>query len=295
MAVHQAGMVAGLLTAHSKELSTELVKITVAADQWAGDLTALGGKGVFVKNIQRALLGSDIDVAVHCLKDVPGDVPAPDELTLASYLPRDDIRDAVVCLDGTPLSQLPAGAVVGTSSVRRAAQLRRHYPQLRVEPMRGNVDTRLNKLNDGKYRALVLAVSGLERLGCADQITEFLPVEMFCPPIGAGVIALECRADSAYHSLFAQLNDVPTETCAKAERAALLVLQGHCHSPIAGYATLAPNGELRLQVMVFSQDGSQCLEVIEYGSPDSPEQLGIQVAQALLNKGARNVIDASLC
>ena len=293
MALHQAGQVAAALEAQDPAVSTELVKITTSGDQWRGDLAALGGKGAFVREIDRALLDGGVDVAVHCLKDIPGDVPNPEGLVFAAYLAREDIRDSVISRTGAHLAQLPEGSVVGTSSVRRAAQLRLHHPQLQVKPLRGNVNTRLMRLDAGHFEAIIAAVSGLHRVEQADRITEVLPLETMCPAIGAGIIALQCRAsDDEMRALAARLGDDETTRHAIAERAMLHALQGHCNSPIAGYATTERSGKLTLRGKVFNLDGSQWLDSHHWGVPEDPAALGYFVGADLLRQGARALIDS---
>lgn len=293
MALHQAGQVAAALEAQGPAVSTELVKITTSGDQWMGDLAALGGKGAFVREIDRALLDGGVDVAVHCLKDIPGDVPNPEGLVFAAYLAREDIRDSVISRTGAPLTQLPDGSVVGTSSVRRAAQLRLHHSQLHVKPLRGNVNTRLMRLDAGHFDAIIAAVSGLCRVEQADRITEILPLETMCPAIGAGIIALQCRAsDEEMQTLAARLGDDETTRHAIAERAMLHALQGHCNSPIAGYATTERSDKLTLRGKVFDLDGSQWLDSHHWGVPEDPAALGYFVGADLLRQGARALIDS---
>jgi hydroxymethylbilane synthase len=293
MALHQAEQVAAGVQAFDATIVTELVKVTTAGDRWMGDLATLGGKGAFIKEIDHALLADRADLAVHCLKDIPGDVPVPDGLAFAGYLPREDLHDAVISRSGAPLAELPEGTVIGTSSVRRTAQLRLHHPHLRVEPLRGNVNTRLMRLDEGHFEVLIAAVSGLHRVGQADRITEVLSLETMCPPVGAGIIALQCRADDAdMLRLGAWLNDTDTNRQADAERAMLHALQGHCNSPIAGYATTDATGRLSLHGKVFSLDGCQWLDSHHWGVPEDPQALGFFVGSDLLRQGARRIIDA---
>jgi hydroxymethylbilane synthase len=293
MALHQAEQVAAALEALDPSLTTELIKVTTSGDQWMGDLAKLGGKGAFVREIDRNLLQGCVDLAVHCLKDIPGDVPVLEGLSFAAFLPREDIHDAVISGTGAPLAELPAGAMIGTSSVRRAAQLRLHYPDLEIKPLRGNVNTRLMRVDEGHFDAIVAAVAGLHRVNEAHRITEILPLETMCPAIGAGIIALQCRtADTEVRSLAAQLNDAETDRHAIAERAMLHALQGHCNSPIAGYATTEPSGKLTLRGKVFSLDGSQWLDSHHWGVPEEPAALGYFVGADLLRQGARRLIDS---
>lgn len=182
MAVHQPEQVAAGLERLGAR--TELIKLTTAGDRWMGDLAALGGKGAFVKEIDGALLDDKVDVAVHCLKDIPGDFPIPPGLTFAAYLAREAVHDAVISRIGAVLSDLPADARIGTSSVRRTAQLRIQHPHLDIQPLRGNVNTRLTRLGEGRFEAIIAAVSGLARVGQQHRITKTLSVEHMCPPVG---------------------------------------------------------------------------------------------------------------
>ncbi|WP_042421949.1 hydroxymethylbilane synthase [Streptacidiphilus anmyonensis] len=292
MALAQVERVRSLLAERHPRLVTEVVPVTTSGDRWLGALSALGGKGAFTKEVDAALLAGEADLAVHCLKDMPGDRPLPEGTAVAAYLPRDDIRDAVVQPLGLRLDQLPAGARVGTSSVRRIAQLAAAYPELECVPIRGNANSRLAKLDAGEYDALLLAVSGLERIGQAHRIAEVLEPDAMCPPIGAGVLALQCRADdSATVDAVAALSHAPTWREAAAERMMLHALQGHCNSPIAGYARAEEDGRLSLRARVFTPDGKRVIEAHEWAGALSPEELGMATALALLRQGAREMID----
>ncbi|RAG81545.1 hydroxymethylbilane synthase [Streptacidiphilus pinicola] len=292
MALAQVERVRALLGERHPGLVTEVVPVTTSGDRWLGALSALGGKGAFTKEVDAALLAGGADLAVHCLKDMPGDRPLPEGTTVAAYLPRDDIRDAVVSPSGLRLDQLPAGARVGTSAVRRVAQLRAEYPELECVPIRGNANSRLAKLDAGEYDALLLAVSGLERIGQAQRITQVLEVDEMCPPIGAGILALQCRADdTATVDAVAALNHAPTWREAAAERMMLHALQGHCNSPIAGYARAEEDGRLSLRARVFSPDGKRVLAAHEWAGALSPDELGMATALELLRQGARELID----
>ncbi|HEV7830891.1 MAG TPA: hydroxymethylbilane synthase [Pseudonocardiaceae bacterium] len=292
MALHQAEQVAAALEALDPAVTTELIKITTSGDQWMGDLAKLGGKGAFVREIDRNLLDGSVDLAVHCLKDIPGDVPAPEGLIFAAYLRREDIHDAVISRTGAPLAELAAGAVIGTSAVRRAAQLRLHCPQVEIKPLRGNVNTRLMRLDEGHFDAIVAAVAGLHRVDEADRITEILPLDMMCPAVGAGILALRCRiSDTTIRALASPLNHAETDRHATAERAMLHALQGHCNSPIAGFASTEANGKLTLRGKVFTLDGSQWLDSHHWGVPEDPAALGYFVGADLLRQGARALID----
>jgi hydroxymethylbilane synthase len=288
MALAQARRVAAALTVPS-----ELVTISTHGDRWLGSLAAAGGKGAFVREIDRALLDNEIDIAVHCLKDIPGDVPVPEGLAFAAHLDREDVHDCVVTADGRKLADLPADATVGTSSVRRRAQIARHFPHLRLAPMRGNVNTRLAKLDRGEVDVLILAVSGLQRVDQADRIAEVLPVDTIIPPVGAGVIVLQVRADDeATLALAQRLNHGQTAQAAGAERSMLLALRGHCHSPIAGHAVLDSDRQLTLRGAVYSPDGATALEASRSGPAVEAAAIGQAVAEDLLGQGARGLIDA---
>ena len=291
MALAQVERVRAELADRLPELRTEVVPITTSGDRWAGPLSALGGKGAFTKEVDATLLARGCDLAVHCMKDVPGDRPVPDGTVFAAYLARDDIRDALVHPGGLTLDQLRAGTRIGTSAVRRTAQLARTWPHLATVPIRGNANTRLAKLDAGHADALLLAVSGLRRIGHADRITEILSVEQMCPPIGAGILGLQCRADDAATiDAVAGLGDPDAWRQTTAERMLLHVLQGHCNSPIAGHAEIQPDGTLSLHAKVFSPDGKTVLDAHEHDT--DPTTLGTSVALALLRQGAREVIDA---
>jgi hydroxymethylbilane synthase len=223
---------------------------------------------------------------------MPGDRPLPEGTAVAAYLPRDDIRDAVVQPAGLTLAELPAGSRIGTSSVRRIAQIAAAYPELECVPIRGNANSRLAKLDAGEYDALLLAVSGLERIGQAERITQVLDTDAMCPPIGAGILALQCRADdSATVDAVSALNHAATWREAAAERMMLHALQGHCNSPIAGHAQAEADGRLSLRARVFSLDGKRVLDAHEWAGALSPEELGMATALALLRQGARELID----
>jgi hydroxymethylbilane synthase len=294
MAMAQAHQVAGLLGSLVPSIEVSISGIQTDADQWAGDLAALWGKGAFVKTIDRALLLGEIDAAIHCMKDVPGDVPLPPGLVFAAYLPREDIRDCLVFPLSSPraiLADLPAGARIGSSSVRRKAQLGRHRPDLAVHRVRGNVNSRLLRLDAGDFDALVLARAGLGRIGYAERAAETFVTDTMCPAVGAGVIGIQCRADDRnLLELLRILDDAPTRTHVTAERTMLHGHQGHCNSPIAGYCATTPDGQLALRGMVFTRDGGEFVHAMEWGPVGKPAELGAYVAGLLLRKGARDLI-----
>lgn len=292
MALAQVERVRAELGALHPGVRTEVVPVKTTGDKWMGDLSKVEGKGAFTKEVDAALLAGHADLAVHCVKDVPADRPLPAGTMFAAFLKRDDIRDALVHPGGLRLDRLPAGTRIGTSSVRRKAQLAASYPHLECVPMRGNANRRLDKLAAGDADALLLAVSGLERIGRTDAITEVLPPEAMMPPIGAGILALQCReGDDDLIAAVSGLGDPDTHREATAERTFLHVLQGHCNSPIAGYARAEGNGELSLRASVFTPDGKTVLNAHEWAGRLDPATLGTSVAVALLRQGARELID----
>ncbi|MER6175724.1 hydroxymethylbilane synthase [Streptosporangium sp. NPDC001681] len=300
----QANHVADMITRIAPGIPIEIVPTQVSADLWPGDLAEIGGKGAFSKEIDNALTSGRIDIAVHCVKDVPGDVPLAEGTAFGAYLERDDVHDVVITRDGVALANLPAGSLIGTSSVRRRAQLSIHRPDLRTERIRGNVDTRLTKLDEdgGKYAALILARTSLSRLGLLERHHEILPLEFhttgegvsMVPPVGAGVIGIQARqSDGPVMRLLDDLNHVPTARHILAERTMLHMLRGHCNSPIAGHASTTPDGKIGLFGMVFNRDGSAFVRSHAWGDHSDPATLGARVAADLLHQGARNLITAT--
>jgi hydroxymethylbilane synthase len=292
MALAQVERVRAELTTLHPHLRTEVVPVKTTGDKWMGDLAQVEGKGAFTKEVDAALLAGEADLAVHCVKDVPADRPLPAGTMFAAFLKRDDIRDALIHPGRLTLDELPAGTRIGTSSVRRIAQLAATHPHLQCVPFRGNANRRLAKLAAGEADALLLAVSGLERIGRTDVITEVLAPETMMPPIGAGILALQCReGDTTIIDTVSALGDPDTHREATAERMFLHVLQGHCNSPIAGYARAERSGELSLRACVFTPDGKIQLNAHEWAGRLDPATLGTSVAVALLRQGARDLID----
>ncbi|MFF7635619.1 hydroxymethylbilane synthase [Kitasatospora sp. NPDC008050] len=274
-------------------LETELVPFVAAGDLAPGQQAGLGDKGSFTGDIEEALLSGVCDLAVHCMKDVTGDPLVTPGTVFAAYPKRADIRDALVHARGLTLDRLPAGTRVGTSAVRRVAQLTRSHPHLELVPVRGTANLRLAALEAREVDALVLAASGLERIGEQHRISEVLSTEQMCPPLGAAVLGLQCREDDEeLITHLAPLGDRATTREITAERAVLHVLRGHCNSPIAGFARAFEDGHLGLRAMVFSPDGATVLEAAQSAGQLDPEALGKAVAATLIRDGARDLIDS---
>lgn len=247
-------------------------------------LAEVGGKGLFTKEIEEALLAREIDLAVHSMKDMQ--TLLPDGLGIAAVLEREDVRDAFISLAHRTLADLPKGAVVGTSSLRRQAQVKRLRPDLEVVGFRGNVQTRLRKLADGVADATLLACAGLKRLGMADRITAPIDTSEMLPAVAQGAIAIEIRTDDAEAAhMIAPLNHEPTAICVTAERAFLTRLEGSCRTPIAGLAELAGD-VLSFRGMTFSPDGAECFEIAQTGKASEAAHLGTAAADELLKLGA---------
>lgn len=253
-------------------------------------LSKVGGKGLFVKEIEEALLGGEIDMAVHSMKDMPFELP--EGLVIGAVPEREDPRDCIVSRDGKPLADLPQGARIGTSSLRRAAQLQAYRSDFRIESIRGNIDTRLRKLTEDHFDAILLAAAGLHRMGWKDRITEYLPPEVCLPAVGQGALAIECRgADAELLGVLDRLNDPATARAVAAERKLLGLLNGGCQVPIGAHASLRSGGEpseVELRGMVASPDGSRLLKEQSAGS--DPEAVGTAVAEALLGRGADDIL-----
>ena len=289
LALWQAEHVRARLQAVHLQLAVELVPMTTQGDRLLGSsLAAIGGKGLFVKELEQAMLEGRADIAVHSMKDVP--VEQPDGLVLTAYLQGEDPRDAFVSNAHASLDALPQGAHVGTSSLRRQTQLRRLRPDLRVSELRGNVGTRLRKLDEGQYDAILLAAAGLIRLGLADRIRERFDVERFVPAIGQGIVGIECReGDARTRALLTPLHDLDSEHRLAAERAMNARLGGACQVPVAGHAVFL--GEhLRLTGLVGAPDGSTLVRRAIEGPRAEAATLGERLAQELLDAGARTIL-----
>lgn len=292
LALWQAEHVRILLQQYNPGLVVELVRIVTSGDKiWDVPLAKVGGKGLFVKEIEEAMLRGEVDIAVHSMKDVPVVLPPP--LHLPVVLPREDPRDAFVSNRFATLEELPANAVVGTSSLRRQAQLQARFPHLRVENLRGNVNTRLAKLDDGRYDAILLAAAGLIRLGLKARITQLLPITQSLPAIGQGAIGIELRRDDAETlARIEPLNDLNTHICVTAERALNLRLEGGCQVPIGGHAVLTENGAVHLRGLVADPAGRRIIEAEDLAPAGDAELLGVRVAETLLRQGADQILKA---
>lgn len=298
LALWQAEHIKDRLLELYPQLTVNLLKIVTKGDKILDTpLAKIGGKGLFVKELEQAIYDQRADIAVHSLKDVPMELP--EGLTLGAYCQRAAPTDAFVSNKFTSLDELPQGAIVGTSSLRRECQLKAYRPDLLIRTLRGNVGTRLSKLDAGEYDAIILATSGLQRIGFQDRIRSELDIEISLPAVGQGALAIECRADD--HSvleLLAPLNDANARVRLIAERALNRHLEGGCQVPIAAFAVIEDDSTLWLRGRVGCTDGSQLLKADQRITLSDDQQkneqlandLGIQVAQQLLDKGAQKIL-----
>jgi hydroxymethylbilane synthase len=301
LALWQANWVKHQLTAAGYQVEIKIIKTTgdklqsippaqVLPPSIAQAVAQAGTKGLFIKEIEEALMQGEIDVAVHSLKDLPTD--QPEGLYVAAVPERQDARDVLISRNGGGLAALAAGSRVGTSSLRRQTQLRSLRRDLDLVPLRGNLDTRLRKLDQHDCDALVLAAAGVHRLGLRDRISAYFSFEEMCPAVGQGALAMEIRVDNpGVREAVAPLDDLVTHTAVRAEREVLRQLGGGCQVPIAAYA-LAENGKLRLRGVVANLDGSKVIRASAEGTPNGPEKLGKAVAEDLLRHGAQAVLDS---
>jgi len=289
MAIAQSRQVADMITERTGR-AVEIVGVTTLGDVSRAQLTQIGGTGVFVSALREALLGGQVDLAVHSLKDLPTGPAAG--VTLAAVPPRDDPRDALIARDGAKLADLPPGARIGTGSPRRAAQLLGLRADLRCVPIRGNAGTRLGKVSEGELDAVVLAYAGLARIGHVGAITQVFEPEEMLPAPGQGALAVECRADDAeLTALLQAVTDEPSMAAVTAERSLLEALEAGCSAPIGAYA--AGSAQLRMQAAVMSPDGSRTLRA-HGGAPAADAwQLGRDLAAELLRSGASDLISVS--
>lgn len=290
MALWQAEYVRDRLLSLDPDLTVELVALSTQGDKMLDtSLAKVGGKGLFIKELEQRLLDGTADIAVHSLKDVT--VNLPDGLELLAYCEREDPHDAFVSNTHDTLDSLHDGARVGTSSLRRQCQLRARYPRLEIIGLRGNVNTRLAKLDAGEYDAIILACAGLKRLGMGERIRQVLPADTLLPAVGQGVVCIEGRSgDTAIADLIGKLNDPGTQNCIRAERAMNAALQGGCQVPIAGYAQVTDDG-LWVRGLVGDPDGSRVLTAEQSGPVEAAESLGESLARTLLDQGAGAILE----
>ncbi|WP_035479594.1 hydroxymethylbilane synthase [Aliagarivorans marinus] len=289
LAMWQAEFVKARLEAEHSGLSVELLPMSTKGDKILDTpLAKIGGKGLFLKELENAMLDGRADIAVHSMKDVP--MEFPDGLGLYCICEREDPRDAFVSNDYPSLDALPQGAIVGTSSLRRQCQLLKLRPDLQIKDLRGNVNTRLAKLDAGEYHAIILASAGLLRLEMQQRIADYLSPDTLLPAGGQGAVGIECRSDDErLHTLLAPLNDADTSIRVKAERALNHRLQGGCQVPIACFAEL-DGPQLRLRALVGAIDGSRVIEDEIHGPAEQAEQLGVSLAERLLSAGADKIL-----
>lgn len=289
LALWQAGYVRARLLQHHPALQIELVEITTQGDKILDTpLASLGGKGLFIKELEQALLDARADIAVHSMKDMT--VNLPDGLCIAAICAREDPRDAFVSTRYASLQALPQGGRVGTSSLRRQCQLRAAFPDITIETLRGNVNTRLRKLDAGQFDAVILATAGLKRLQLAQHIHAYIEPEEMLPAVGQGAIGIECRIDDPVNHLLAPLEDYATRLCVTAERTVNASLEGGCQVPLAAYARLT--GEtMHLRALVGYPDGHAIVRGEAHGPAADAVRLGEQLAADLVAQGAKEILE----
>lgn len=278
-----------LLEAHA-DLSVELVSMQTEGDRFLdAPLIAVGGKGLFIKELEQALLEGRADIAVHSMKDVIIDLP--DELVLPVIMQREDTRDVFISNTYKKIEVLPSAAVLGTSSLRRQSQAKALHPEIVLKDLRGNVGTRLGKLDAGEYDAILLAAAGMIRLGLSERITQFILPSILLPAIGQGAIGIECRAgDDVVHELIAPLNHEDTSLCVQTERAFSRRLFGGCQLPIAGQASIVGN-DIELIGLIAKIDGSDMIKATQKGSIAESDDIGTRLAEALLERGGDKILE----
>jgi len=287
----QAQHVRGLLQKLYPRLTVSILGMTTEGDRRLdSSLAKIGGKGLFVKELEQALHDGRADIAVHSMKDVP--MGLPDGFMIAAIMSREEPRDAFVSNRFASLQSLPAGSIVGTSSLRRQSLIRTRYPNLQVKPLRGNVQTRLRKLDENNFMAIILAAAGLKRLGLQERITQLLEPEESLPAVGQGALGIECRAARPeLGDLLAPLDDEPTRRCVEAERSLSRALAGSCNVPLGGYAQIIGD-QIRLRGFVAKPDGSKLIEdeMMALCSETEPVALGQEVARRLAERGAKEIL-----
>lgn len=293
LALWQAEHVKTILQETHSDLTVELVSMTTEGDRFLdAPLVAVGGKGLFIKELETALLEGRADIAVHSMKDVTIDLP--EELALPVIMKREDTRDVFISNSYEKIEDLPADAVLGTSSLRRQSQVKALYPKIELKDLRGNVGTRLGKLDNGEYDGILLAAAGILRLGMSERITQFLPHSLLLPAIGQGAIGIECRAgDDVVEKLISPLNHEVTSLCVQTERAFSRRLFGGCQLPIAGQAMIEDN-EVTLNGLIARVDGSNVIQSVQKGSIDDIDSIGIKLAETLLQRGGDKILEELL-
>lgn len=291
LAMWQAKHIQAQLQTLYPQSQIEILGMTTTGDQMlATPLAQIGGKGLFIKELESALLEGRADLAVHSMKDVPMNLA--DQFILAAVSAREDARDALVANDYDRLEDLPAGSVVGTSSLRRQSQIKARFPHLQVETLRGNLQTRLRKLDEGQYQAIILAAAGLIRLQLAHRIKQYLSVQDSIPAVGQGALGIEISRQQAHLlEVLQALNDPMTEACVLAERAFSRALAGSCTVPLGAYASTQDGVSMQISGFVASPDGRQMLRDQLSGSVQQAEQLGLALAQSLIQQGAQQVLN----
>lgn len=289
LAMWQAKFIQKRLGELYPQTEVSILGMTTRGDQILDQsLAKIGGKGLFIKELEQALEDGRADIAVHSMKDMPMNVP--EGFALAAITEREDPRDAFVSIHYSGLDALPEGSIVGTSSLRRESQLRAQFPHLDVHPLRGNVQTRLRKLDEGQYAAIILAAAGLKRLGLSDRITALLSPEQSLPAVGQGALGIECRADRTdLVALMQPLHHQETAYCVEAERALSRVLGGSCQVPLGAFAEIS-DGKLQLRGFVAQPDGKRIVSDALNGKPETGITMGQQLAQKLINKGAGEIL-----
>ena len=291
LALWQANFVRRRVLEEHPHVKVELVEIVSEGDRTLDiPLSQAGGKGLFLKELEWALLDGEIDMAVHSMKDVT--VTLPEGLHISVVLPREDPRDALVSNRYQSLDEMPADAVLGTCSLRRQCQVRARYPKLRLVNLRGNVNTRLAKLDSGQYDGIILAVAGLKRLGLGHRIQQAIDTETCLPAIGQGIVGIECRAaDAEVNELIAPLNDPEASIQVQCERTLNARLGGGCHVPVGIFSELSGT-QIRLRALVGKPDGTQIVYSEKSGPRTAPRQLGIEVAEDLIAQGANRILES---
>jgi len=290
LALAQAKWVMDKITAHYPDIRVDLIKITTKGDRIINrPLRAVGGKGLFVKEIEESLNRGEIDIAVHSLKDVPAELP--DTLCIGIIPEREDPHDVMITKSNIHLKDLPEGSRVGTSSLRRSAQILHYRPDLKIVSLRGNLDTRIRKLESADIQAIVVAAAGLKRIGLADKITQPLSLDFMVPAVGQGALGLEFRLDDQETiNMLKFLDHYATRVAVEAERSFLMELQGGCQVPIAGLARLKDNS-LLLDGLVADLDGGTIVRDTVIGTPEKAKELGATLAHMLLDAGAEKILE----